>query len=140
MPGQGIIRPDKTYRTMELSLHLPPEGEFDIDLDAVMKKARDAGAETVMFYAQDHWGYAHFTSDVGVRHPHLKGDFFGEGVSLARKYGMSVIGLLQPPVQRSGGPFPPRLELGGRTRQAAAVAVGFTGAFRASTRPTASTP
>jgi hypothetical protein len=88
---QGIIRPDKTYRMMELSLHLPPEGEFEIDLDTVVKKARDAGAESVMFYAQDHWGYAHFTSDVGVRHPHLNGDFFGRAVALARRQGMSVM-------------------------------------------------
>ena len=34
----------------------------------------------------------HYASDAGVRHPKLKGDFFGEGVSLARKHGMTVIG------------------------------------------------
>ena len=87
---QGIVSPDKTYRMMELSLHLPPEGQFDIDLEAVVKRARDAGTEAVMFYAQDHWGYAHYTSDVGVRHPHLKDDFFGRAVALARRQGMSV--------------------------------------------------
>ena len=76
---------------MELSLHLPPEGEFEIDLEAVVKRARDAGAEAVMFYAQDHWGYAHYTSDVGVRHPHLKGDFFGRAVALARREGLSPV-------------------------------------------------
>ena len=75
---------------MEMSLHLPPQGEFEIDLEAVVKRARDAGAEALMFYAQDHWGYAHYTSDVGVRHPHLKGDFFGRAVALACQQGMSV--------------------------------------------------
>ncbi len=89
---RGIILPDKTYRTMELSLHLPPEGYFDIDVPGVMARTRDAGTEAVLLYAQDHWGYSLFTSDVGVRHPHLKGDFFGTEVAEARKLGMSVIG------------------------------------------------
>jgi len=89
---KGMILPDKTYRTMELSLHLPPEGQFEIDVPGTMARARDAGTETVLIYAQDHWGYALFTSDVGVRHPHLKGDFFGSEVAAARKLGMSVIG------------------------------------------------
>jgi len=89
---KGIILPDKTYRTMELSLHLPPEGRFDIDVPGAMARARDAGTETVLLYAQDHWGHALYTSDVGVRHPNLKGDFFGTEVAEARKLGMSVIG------------------------------------------------
>ena len=89
--AKKTIAPNKTYRMMELALHLPPEGGFDIDLDTVVEKSADAGAESVMFYSQDHWGYAHYTSDVGVRHPHLKGDFFGRAVELARKQGMSVV-------------------------------------------------
>jgi hypothetical protein len=89
---KGIILPDKTYRTMELSLHLPPEGRFEIDVPGAMGRARDAGTETVLLYAQDHWGHALYTSDVGVRHPNLKGDFFGTEVEAARKLGMSVIG------------------------------------------------
>ncbi len=76
---------------MELSLHLPPECKFDIDLEGVMAAARDAGAESVLLYAQDHWGYAHYPSNVGVRHPNLKTDFFGDSVALARKHGMSAV-------------------------------------------------
>ena len=88
---RGIIPPNKTYRMMELSLHLPPECKFDIDLEGVMAAARDAGAESVLLYAQDHWGYAHYPSNVGVRHPNLKTDFFGDSVALARKHGMSAV-------------------------------------------------
>lgn len=87
----GIISPQKTYRTMEWEEHLPPEEHFHINLEAAVQDAKDAGAETMMFYAQDHWGYAHYFSDVGVRHPHLDRDIFGTEVSLARKAGMSVI-------------------------------------------------
>ena len=46
---KGGILPDKTYRMMELSLHIPPEGKFDIDLEGVVKSARDTGAESLLF-------------------------------------------------------------------------------------------
>jgi len=89
--GAKIIPPNKTYRMMEWECHTPPEGNFDIDLEAALGAARDAGAESMMFYSQDHWGYAFYESDVAVRHPHLKGDFFGEEVKIARKLGLSVV-------------------------------------------------
>jgi hypothetical protein len=88
---RGIIPPNKTYRMMEWECHTPPEGNFNINLDAALKAARDAGAESMMFYSQDHWGYAFYQSDAAVRHPHLKGDFFGDEVALAHKSGMSVV-------------------------------------------------
>ncbi len=56
-----------------------------------MALTREAGAECVLLYAQDHWGYALYTSDVGVRHPNLRGNFFGKEVSLAGQHGMSAI-------------------------------------------------
>jgi hypothetical protein len=87
----GIVSPDKTYRMMEWSLHFPPQGRFDFDLEAAMKLTREVGSESVLFYAQDHWGYAHYPSDVGVRHPNLTYDFFGKQVELARQNGMSPV-------------------------------------------------
>src|SRR5581483_4974678 len=89
--AQGIIPPNKTYRMMEWECHTPPEANFRVDQDGALKAARDAGAESMMFYSQDHWGYAFYPSDVAVRHPHLEGDFFGKEVALARKLGMSVV-------------------------------------------------
>src|SRR5579871_4839941 len=89
--GTKIVPPNKTYRMMEWECHTPPEGNFEINLEDALSAARDAGAESMMFYSQDHWGYAFYQSDVAVRHPHLKGDFFGEEVKTARKLGMSVV-------------------------------------------------
>ncbi len=86
-----IVPPNKTYRMMEWECHTPPEGNFEIDLEPALAAARDAGAESMMFYSQDHWGYAFYESDVAVRHPHLKGDFFGQEVKIARRLGMSVV-------------------------------------------------
>ncbi|MBV8819964.1 MAG: alpha-L-fucosidase [Acidobacteriaceae bacterium] len=86
-----VVPVNKTYRMMEWECHTPPEGNFDINLDHALKAARDAGAESMMFYSQDHWGYSFYPSDVAVRHPHLENDFFGREVSIARKLGMSVV-------------------------------------------------
>jgi Hypothetical glycosyl hydrolase 6 len=86
-----IVPPNKTYRMMEWECHTPPEGNFEIDLEPALTAARDSGAESMMFYSQDHWGYAFYQSAAAVRHPHLKGDFFGEEVRIARKLGMSVV-------------------------------------------------
>ena len=88
---KGVIPPNKTYRMMEWECHTPPEGNFDIDFEGAVKAARDAGAESMMFYSQDHWGHAFYLSDVAVRHPSLKQDVFGTEVELARKHGMSVV-------------------------------------------------
>jgi hypothetical protein len=86
----GIISPQKTYRMMEWEFHTPPEERFNINVDGALAAARDAGAEAVMFYTQDHWGYAYYPSDVAVRHPHLDRDLFGAEVALARKLGLSA--------------------------------------------------
>jgi hypothetical protein len=87
---RGIIPPEKTYRMMEWSLHLPPQGKFEFNLEEAMNLARDAGSESVLFYSPDHWGYALYPTDQGVRHPNLTFDFFGMRVELAHQQGLSV--------------------------------------------------
>jgi len=85
----GIISPEKTYRMMEWEFHTPPQAHFQIDVEGAVKAARDAGAESLMFYTQSHWGYALYPSDSAVRQPNLDFDLFGREVSLARQYGIS---------------------------------------------------
>ena len=86
----GIISPGRTYRAMEWEFHTPPEQTFDINLKGAIEASRNAGAESLMFYTQDHWGYAFYLSDAAVRHPNLKFDLFGTECELARKAGIAV--------------------------------------------------
>ena len=86
----GVVTPERTYRAMEWEFHTPPEQTFDIDLNGAMAATRDAGAESVMLYTQDHWGYAFYPSDSAIRHPNLKFDLFGTECELARKAGIAV--------------------------------------------------
>src|SRR5579872_3807208 len=57
--ASGIISPLKTYRMMEWEAHTPPEEHFNINLEGATRAAKDSGAESMMFYSQDHWGYAY---------------------------------------------------------------------------------
>jgi len=75
---------------MEWESHTPPEANFDIDVEGAMKATRDAGAECVMLYTQDCWGYSFYPSKVTEVHPHLTYDLFGKEVELAHKMGISV--------------------------------------------------
>ena len=86
-----LISPLKTYRMMEWECHTPPEGKFNINVEAAVGAARDAGAESLMFYTQDHWGYALYPSESAVRHPNLDYDLFGTEVIAAEKNGISTV-------------------------------------------------
>ena len=76
---------------MEWEFHTPAQQTFDINLEGAIAASRDAGAESLMFYIQDHWGYAFYPSDSAVRHPNLKFDLFGTECALARKAGISIL-------------------------------------------------
>jgi hypothetical protein len=84
------VSPDRTYRAMEWEFHTPAQQNFDINVEAAIAASRDAGAESLMFYAQDHWGYAFYPSNSAVPHPNLKFDLFGTESTLARKAAISV--------------------------------------------------
>ena len=86
----GSISPARTYRAMEWEFHTPPEQTFDINFKSAIEASRNAGAESLMFYTQDHWGYAFYPSDSAVRHPNLKFDLFGTECELARKAAIAV--------------------------------------------------
>jgi hypothetical protein len=88
--ASGIVSPERTYRAMEWEFHTPPQQSFDINLPGAIAASHDAGAESLMFYTQDHWGSAFYPSDSAVRHPNLKFDLFGTECGLARKAGISV--------------------------------------------------
>lgn len=89
---KGMIAPDKTYRMMEWEFHTPPEANFNhINVPAAVRAAQDAGAEGLFFYTQGCWGYANYPTQVGVRHPNLHYDLFGEEIKVAHERGLSVL-------------------------------------------------
>ncbi len=87
----ALVSPLETYRMMEWECHTPPEGRFNINVEIAVGAAREAGAESLMFYTQDHWGYALYPSESAVRHPNLDYDLFGTEVTAAAKNGISTV-------------------------------------------------
>ena len=87
---RGVVSPSQTYRAMEWEFHTPAQQSFDINIEKAIAASRNAGAQSLMFYSQDHWGYAFYPSDSAVRHPNLNFDLFGTECSLARKAGISA--------------------------------------------------
>ena len=85
-----MISPQKTYRMMEWEFHVPPEARFNINVDAALQASQEAGAECIMFYTQDCWGYAFYPTQVSVRHPNLTFDLYGKEVELAHAKGISA--------------------------------------------------
>lgn len=87
----ALVSPLKTYRMMEWECHTPPEGKFNINVEAAVSAAREAGAESLMFYTQDHWGYALYPSESASRHPNLDYDLFGSEATAAAANGISTV-------------------------------------------------
>ncbi len=87
----GMISPQKTYRMMEWEFQVPPEAKFNINLEAALQASQEAGAESIMFYSQDCWGYAFYPTQVSVRHPNLTFDLYGKEVELAHAKGISAV-------------------------------------------------
>ena len=89
---KGMIHPDKTYRMMEWESHTwPGETRYDMNIDAAMAAAKDAGAEGMGLYTQDTWGYAFYPTDVGARREGLKFDMFKKQAEAAHNHGLSVV-------------------------------------------------
>jgi hypothetical protein len=86
------IMPNTAVRSLEIGAITAPEVRFDeLDVDQLMKSARDAGVQCVMIYTMEHWGYALYPTKVGYMHPNLSYDYVGRQVESARRYGLSPL-------------------------------------------------
>jgi hypothetical protein len=90
--GGSAIMPDTAVRSLEIGTITAPEVRFDeVDVDYLMKSARDAGVQCVMIYTMEHWGYALYPTKIGYVHPNLHYDYVGRQVEAARRYGLSPL-------------------------------------------------
>jgi hypothetical protein len=56
----GIVPPNKTYRSLEWEDQYPPSAKLDVNWPAAMQATRDTGAQCVMVYAKCEWGWAYY--------------------------------------------------------------------------------
>jgi len=80
-------------RAVHIDFHtLPAIPDFGANFDAKVfaRTLKDAKVEFINAFAKCNIGYAYYPSDVGVMHPHLQFDMFGETVEECRKLGIGV--------------------------------------------------
>lgn len=84
-------------RTIKRAVHVDfhtmpdiPDFGADFDAKAFAKTLKDARVEYVNVFAKCNIGFAYYPTDIGVMHPHLKFDMFGQIVEECRKVGIGV--------------------------------------------------
>lgn len=81
------------FRQVHLDFHTSADvTEVGDDFDAVefVERLRDARVNSVTCFAKCHHGYSYYPTDVGVVHPHLKRDLFGEQIEACHRADIRV--------------------------------------------------
>ena len=79
---------------IHFDMHTPEDVEDvgrDFDPDAFATAIKGTGAEAVCFFARCAYGWAYYPTAVGLPHPHLARDLFGDGVAALKRAGVRVI-------------------------------------------------
>lgn len=84
-------------RTIKRAVHIDfhtmpdiPDFGANFDAKAFAKTLKDARVEYVNVFAKCNIGFAYYPTDIGVMHPHLKFDMFGQIVEECRNVGIGV--------------------------------------------------
>ncbi|MCD9021631.1 alpha-amylase family protein [Cohnella silvisoli] len=84
-------------RTIKRAVHIDfhtmpdiPDFGANFDAKAFAKTLKDAHVEYVNVFAKCNIGFAYYPTDIGVMHPHLNFDMFGQTVEECRKVGIGV--------------------------------------------------
>ncbi len=61
-----------------------------VDPKEFVRLHAEANVNRLFLFFKDHWGYAFYETKIGIRHPHLKGDFCSEVIEEAQKCNISI--------------------------------------------------
>lgn len=98
----GLRAPNTTYkenkmRTIKRAIHIDfhtmphiPDFGSNFDAKAFARTLKDARVEYVNVFAKCNIGFAYYPTSVGVMHPHLNFDMFGQIVEECRKVNIGV--------------------------------------------------
>ena len=81
--------------------HWPSWEQISVGFDPerYIRILKQIGIQTVTVEAKDELGWSYFPTEVGIPHPNLKGDYFGERYSLLKENGFRVIAYYNVGVQ-----------------------------------------
>ncbi|HGJ65951.1 TPA: hypothetical protein ENS27_11265, partial [bacterium] len=84
----------QTMRKIHFDMHTPENVENvgkDFDPQAFASAIKKTGAQAVCFFARCAYGWSYYPTQVGLPHPHLMRDVFGDGVKAMKESGIRVI-------------------------------------------------
>ena len=83
-----------TFNKIHFDMHTPESVQNvgrDFDPDAFARSVKEAGAEAVCFFSRCAYGWSYYPTQVGLPHPNLSRDLFGEGVAALKARGLRVL-------------------------------------------------
>ncbi|HOX40474.1 MAG TPA: beta-galactosidase trimerization domain-containing protein [Candidatus Brocadiia bacterium] len=83
-----------TLCKIHFDMHTPEDVEnvgAEFDPDAFAAAVESTGAEAVCFFSRCAYGWSYYPTSVGLPHPHLKRDLFGDGVRALKERGIGVL-------------------------------------------------
>ncbi len=84
----------QVIRKIHFDMHTPESvenvGKY-FDYQAFANAIKEAGAEAVCFFARCAYGWSYYPTQVGIPHPHLLRDVFGDGTKAMKRLGIRVI-------------------------------------------------
>ena len=89
---------DNWYTTTTCKIHFDmhtPESVAEVGRDfdprAFATAVKDAGADAACFFARCAYGWAYYPTTIGLAHPHLTRDVFGDGLAALKAEGLRVL-------------------------------------------------
>ncbi len=84
----------QVIRKIHFDMHTPESVENvgkDFDPQAFANAIKSAGASAVCYFARCAYGWSYYPTQVGLPHPHLSRDVFGDGTKAMKSLGIRVI-------------------------------------------------
>lgn len=84
----------QTIRKIHFDMHTPESVEnvgLNFNPKAFANDLKKTGAEAVCYFARCAYGWSYYPTVVGLPHPHLARDVFGDGVKAMKEAGLRVI-------------------------------------------------
>ncbi len=83
-----------TYRKIHFDMHTPSTVAnvgAGFDAEHFVQAVKNSGAEAVSYFSRCTYGWSYYPTQIGVSHPNLRCDLFGDGTKAMKRAGFRVL-------------------------------------------------